>query len=92
MIDIKTPDHFLSYNTKILPSDVRLVCIVNRGKKYNPPSRHLENEVGEMHPVVAAKMCLNFYRAMLADARSSLLPNQMPTPLYEEEIPSTANM
>ena len=59
---------------------------------YNPPSRHLENEVGEMHPVVAAKRCLNFYRAMLADARASLLPNQMPTPLYEEEIPSTANL
>lgn len=79
MIDIETLDHFLSYDTKVLPSDVRLVRIVNRGKKFNPPSRHLGNEVREMHPVVAGKMCLDFYRAMITDARATLLINQVPT-------------
>jgi hypothetical protein len=48
------------------PSDPKLQCIVNRGKKYEPPTRHLGNHVRDMHPVAIANLGLNFYKGAYA--------------------------
>lgn len=69
-IDIKTPDHFLEYDLDVKPSDPKLVKFKNRGIEYNPPQKHLGNPIENLHPVVAAKLGLSFYRSFICEAEA----------------------
>lgn len=68
VIDIKTLDHFLDYDLKVKPTDPRLIKFINRGIEYYPPKKHLGNLIDHLHPVVAAKMGLKFYKTFISDA------------------------
>ena len=68
-IDIDTGyDALFLYEANVIPSVPKFTKIVNRGKRYNPPVTHLGNDVGNIHPVDAAKNGLMFYQAFLAEA------------------------
>ena len=67
-INVDTPDVFLTYDASVLPTDPKLVRFKNRGKWYNPPKSHLGNGLQELHPVIAAKLGLQFYRGFIQEA------------------------
>ena len=71
-LNIRTPDHFLAYDVKILPTSPKLTRFANRGVWYQPPGAHLGNPILNAHPVVIAKVGLQFYRSLITDAQKVL--------------------
>jgi len=68
-IDIDTGhDALFLYETKVIPSVPQFTKIINRGKRFDPPLSHLDNDIENIHPVDAAKSGLMFYQTFLTDA------------------------
>lgn len=67
-LNIDSPDILLNLDVSALPTDPKLMRFKNRGKWYNPPRSHLGNDLQDLHPVIAAKLGLNFYRSFVNEA------------------------
>ncbi len=69
-INIDSPDVLMQYDVSVLPTDPILIRFKNRGVWYNPPRSYLGNGLQDLHPVVAAKLGLDFYKSFLKEAIS----------------------
>ena len=69
-INMNTLDVLHDWDLSILPTDPRLLRFKNRSKWYNPPKSHLGNQLKDMHPVIAAKLGLQFYRGFVVEANA----------------------
>lgn len=62
VIDLDSYDIGIDWRGEVEPQDPKLQTIVNRGKRYAPPHRHLGNTIIDQHPVAIATLGLNFYK------------------------------
>jgi len=69
-INIDTPDRLLAFDASVIPADPRLIRFKNWGEWYNPPKSRLGNRTEDLHPVIAAKLGLQFYRAFVKEGIS----------------------
>lgn len=69
-INVDTPERDLlfDYNVDIVPTDPHLQRFKNRSVWYNAPTSHLGNRLKPLHPIVAARLGLSFYRAFIQEA------------------------
>jgi len=67
-IDVDSPDKLLSFDASVVPTNPKLLRFKNRGEWFNPPKSHLGNRTEDLHPVIAAKLGLDFYRAFVKEA------------------------
>lgn len=68
-IDLKTGpgSELLDYEASIPTTNPYLEDVWNRGNRYPPPETHLGNPVKWRHPVVIAKLGLEYYKAFLTE-------------------------
>jgi hypothetical protein len=52
----------------VKPSMSRLVAVVDRGDKYEPPTEHLGTPITDQSPIVVADLALAFLRSLTKDA------------------------
>jgi hypothetical protein len=65
-VNINSLDIGIEWTGKQEPADPYLQPIINRGKIYEPPARHLGNRLTNQHPVAVATLGLQFYRGAYA--------------------------
>jgi hypothetical protein len=66
VIDLNSLDIGIDWTGKVEPTNPKLQQIVVRGKKYDPPTRHLGNRIESTHPVFIATLGINFYKGAYA--------------------------
>ncbi|MEW6330275.1 MAG: hypothetical protein AB1560_02340 [Pseudomonadota bacterium] len=66
-INVDTPDKLHAYDVSVVPTNPKLLRFKNRGEWYNPPKSHLGNRTEDLHPIIAAKLGLDFYRTFVKE-------------------------
>lgn len=66
VIDLESSDIGIDWSGRVEPTNPRLQPIIVRGKKYDPPTRHLGNRITSNHPVFIATLGINFYKGAYA--------------------------
>ncbi|HMY50826.1 MAG TPA: hypothetical protein PLN96_03020 [Zoogloea sp.] len=77
VIDLTSTDIGLEWYGDVALSEPKLQCVINRGKRYDPPTRHLGNAIQNHHPVAISILGLNFYKGTYA-ALGALLNHKKP--------------
>ena len=68
VVDIKSPDLFLNLDVEVKHTDPKLVKFKNRGVVYEPPKKHIGNQLENDHPVAISQLGLVFYRSFVEEA------------------------
>jgi hypothetical protein len=67
-IDIDSPDILLDLDTRLVPTDPKVLRFKNRGKWFNPPWQHLRKRIENLHPAHLASLGISFYQSYVGEA------------------------
>lgn len=65
-INLQSDDIGVDWIGKVEASTPTLQSIVCRGKRYDPPHKHLGNKISNLHPVFVATLGIDFYKGAYA--------------------------